>query len=74
MPLDQPGFGISSVYWPDEHSDSLHGVEAAAVVGPENPILEFAAVHAPRVPHAVQVGLATSVVPPASFVEVGAVA
>lgn len=74
VPLDQPGFSISSVYWPDEHSDSLHGVEPAAVVSPENPILEFASVYASRVPHAIQVGLAASVVPPASFVEMGAVA
>ncbi|TNN81493.1 hypothetical protein EYF80_008265 [Liparis tanakae] len=35
---------ISSVNGPDEHTDRLHGVEASAVVRPEDPILEFAAV------------------------------
>lgn len=60
---------ISSVYRPDEHTDSLHGVEAAAVVGPEDSILKLAAVYASHIPHAIQVGLAASVVPPASFME-----
>lgn len=60
---------ISSVYRPDEHTDSLHGVEAAAVVGPEDSILKFAAVYASCIPHAIQVGLAAGIVPPASFME-----
>lgn len=60
---------ISSVYRPDEHTDSLHGVEAAAIVGPEDSILKFAAVYTSRIPYAIQVGLAASIVPPASFME-----
>lgn len=64
---------ISSVYGPDQHTDRLHRVEASAVVRPEDPILEFAAVNASGVPYTVQIGLAASVVPPASFVEMGTV-
>lgn len=60
---------ISSFYWPDEHTDSLHGVEAAAIVGPEDSILKFVAVYASHIPYAIQVGLAASIVPPASFME-----
>ena len=64
---------ISSVYGPDQHTDSLHRVEASTIVGPENPILEFAAVNASGVPDTVQIGLTASVVPPASFMEMGTV-
>lgn len=64
---------VSSVYGPDQHPDSLHRVEASTVVGPENPILEFAAVNASGVPDTVQVGLTASVIPPASFMEMGTV-
>lgn len=60
---------ICSVYRPDEHTDSLHGVEAAAIVGPEDSILKFAAVYTSRIPYAIQVGLAAGIVPPASFME-----
>lgn len=68
-PWTSPLSSMSSVYRPDEHTDGLHGVEAAAIVGPEDSILKFAAVHASRIPHAIQVGLAAGVVPPASFME-----
>lgn len=60
---------ISSLYRPDEHTDSLHGVEAAAIVGPEDSVLKFAAVYTSRVPYAIQVRLAARIVPPASFME-----
>ena len=66
-------YSISSVYGPDHHADTLHGVEASAVVGPEDPILEFASVDASGVPDTVKISLATSVVPPASFMEMGTV-
>ena len=62
-----------SVYGPDHDADRLHGVEAPAVLGPEDPVLVLAAVDATGVPHAVEVGLAAAVVPPASLLEVGAV-
>lgn len=65
--------GISSVYGPDQQTHGLQRVEASAVVRPEDPILEFAAVNASGVPDTVKVGLAASVVPPASFVEMGTV-
>lgn len=64
---------ISSVYGSDQYPDRLHGVEASTIVGPENPVLEFAAVDASSVPDTVKIALAASVVPPASFVEVGTV-
>lgn len=64
---------MSSVYGPDQHTDRLHRVEAAAIVGPEDPVLEFAAVDASGVPDTIKIGLATSVVPPASFMEMGTV-
>lgn len=76
MPLDQSAslaHGELSVYGPDHHADGLHRVEASTVVGPEDAVLEFAAVDASGVPDTVEVGLATSVVPPASFVEMGTV-
>lgn len=73
----RPCFGsvllAASVYGPDQHANGLHGVETAAVVGPEDPVLEFAAVHSSGVPDTVKVSLATSVVPPASFMEMGTV-
>lgn len=65
---------LSSVNGPDQHTDRLHRVEASAVVCPENPVLEFAAVDASGVPDTVEIGLAASVVPPASFMEMGTVA
>lgn len=58
----------------DHEADRLERVESSSVFGPEDSILEFAAVNSPAVPHAVQVGLAAGVVPPAALVEVGAVA
>lgn len=72
-PWTSLAYSISSVYGPDQHTDSLHRVEAAAVVGPEDPVLEFAAVNAAGVPDTVEIGLAAGVVPPASFMEMGAV-
>lgn len=57
----------------DQHTDRLHGVEPSAILSPENPILEFAAVDASSVPDTVEVGLSTSIVPPASFMEMGTV-
>lgn len=63
----------ASVYGPDQHADRLHGVETPAVVGPEDAVLEFAAVHSSGVPDTVEVGLATGIVPPASFMEMGTV-
>lgn len=66
-------YSVSSVYGPDHHADRLHRVEASAIVGPEDPILEFAAVDASGVPDTIKIGLAASVVPPASFMEMGTV-
>lgn len=63
----------ASVYRSDHHADRLHGVEPSTVVGPEHPILVFAAVDPSGVPDTVQVGLATGVVPPSSFMEMGTV-
>lgn len=72
-PWTSRAYSISSVNGPDQHTDRLHRVEASAVVRPEDPILEFAAVNASGVPDTVKIGLAASVVPPASFVEMGTV-
>ena len=72
-PWTSLAYSISSVYGPDHHADRLHGVEASAVVSPEDPILEFASVDASVVPDTIKIGLAASVVPPASFVEMGTV-
>lgn len=58
---------------PDHEADRLERVETSSVFSPEDPVLEFAAVNSPAVPHAVQVGLAAGVIPPAALVEVGAV-
>lgn len=63
----------SSVNGPNHHAHALHGVGASPVVSPEDAVLEFTAVDTPSVPHSVEVGLAASVVPPASFMEVRAV-
>lgn len=63
-----------SVDWANHHADRLKRVEASSIISPEDPILELASVHAPGVPHTVQIGLPTSVVPPATFVEVSTVA
>lgn len=75
LPVYRPAglYNVSSVYGPDHHADSFHGVEASTVVGPEDPVLELAAVDASGVPDTVEIGLAASVVPPAPFVEVGTV-
>lgn len=72
-PWTSLAYSISSVYGPDHHADRFHGVEASTVVGPEDPILELATVDASGVPDTVEIGLATSVVPPASFMEMGTV-
>lgn len=72
-PCTSLAYSVSSVYGPDQHADRLHGVEASTVVGPEDPILEFASVDASSVPDTVKIGLAASVVPPASFMEMGTV-
>lgn len=62
-----------SLNGPDHEADRLERVETSAVFGPEDSVLEFAAVNSPAVPHTVQVGLAAGVVPPAALVEVGTV-
>lgn len=63
----------ASVDGPDQNTDRLHGVEPSAIFGPENPVLEFAAIDASGVPDTVEIGLSTSVVPPASLMEMGTV-
>ena len=63
----------SSVDGSNHHACSLERVKPSTVLGPEDAILELAAVHASTVPHPIQVGLATPTVPPAPLVEVGAV-
>lgn len=57
----------------DHHADRLEGVEPSSVLGPEHSILELTAVNPSAVPYAVQVGLATGVVPPAALMEVSTV-
>lgn len=67
-------YSISLVYRSDHHANRLHGVEAAAIVGPEDPILVLAPVDASSVPDTVKIGLAASIVPPASLIEMGTIA
>lgn len=57
----------------DHHADRLEGVEPSSVLGPEHSILELTAVNPSAVPHSIQVGLTTGVVPPTSLMEVGTV-
>lgn len=63
-----------SVYWSDHHTDRSEWVEPASVLSPEDSVLKLAAIDAARVPHAIQIRLTTCVVPPATFVEMSAVA
>lgn len=55
------------------YADRLEGVRSSSVLGPEDSILELTAVNPSAVPYAVQVGLATGVVPPAALMEVSTV-
>lgn len=66
-------YAFFSIYGPDHHADRLHRVETSAIVGPEDTILVFATVDPSVVPDTVEIGLATSVVPPASFMEMGTI-
>lgn len=55
------------------YADRLEGVRSSSVLGPEDSILELTAVNPSAVPHSIQVGLTTGVVPPTSLMEVGTV-
>lgn len=66
-------FVFTSVNRSDHHAHSFHGVEASAVVRPEDAVLELVTIHAAGVPHSIEIGLATCIVPPATFMEVSAV-
>ena len=57
----------------DHHLYSPQGVGPASVFSPENPILVLASVMATSVPYSVEVRVCTGIVPPASFMKVGAV-
>lgn len=72
-PLTSLAYAFFSIYGPDHHADRLHWVETSAIVGPEDTILVFATVDTSVVPDTVEIGLATSVVPPASFMEMGTI-
>lgn len=67
------GFVSASVNRSDHHAHSFHRVEASSVVRPEDAVLELVPIHTARVPHTIEIGLATCVVPPATFVEVSTV-
>lgn len=66
-------FGLALVDGSDQHAHSFHGVEASAVVCPEDAVLELVAIHTAGVPDAIEIGLATCIVPPATFMEVSTV-
>lgn len=57
----------------DHHLYCPQGVGPASVFSPENAILVLASVVTTSVPYSVEVRVCTGVVPPASFMEVGAV-
>lgn len=57
----------------DHHLDGPQGVGPASVFSPENAILVLASVMTTSVPYSVEVRVCTGVVPPASFMKVGAV-
>lgn len=61
------------VYGSDHEADGLEGIEPSSVFRPKDSILKLAAVNPPAVPDSIQVGLATSVIPPAALMEVGTV-
>lgn len=65
--------GPPSVDGLDHHLNRSQGVRPAPVLGPEDAVLVLASVVAASVPDPVEVGVRAGVVPPASFVEVGAV-
>lgn len=58
---------------PDHHGHFLQGVSAAAELGPVDAVLVSAAVVPASVPHAVQVGVGTGVIPPATLLVMGTV-
>lgn len=57
----------------DHHLHCSQGVGPASVLSPENSILVLASVMATSVPYTVEVRVCAGIVPPASFMEVGAV-
>lgn len=57
----------------DHQSHRLEGVKTSSIICPEDSILKFATVNTPAIPYTIQVGLATSIVPPTTFMEVSAV-
>lgn len=67
------GFVFGSVDRPDHHAHSFHGVETSSVVSPEDAILELVSIYATRVPDTIEIGLATCIVPPSTFMEVSTV-
>lgn len=57
----------------DHHLHCSQGVGPASVLSPENPVLVLASVMATSVPYTIEVRVCTGIVPPASFMKVGAV-
>lgn len=57
----------------DHHGHFLQGVSAPAELGPVDAVLVSAAVVPAPVPHAVQVGVGTGVIPPATLLVMGTV-
>lgn len=53
--------------WFDHHGNSFEGVRPPVELGPVDPILVPASIVASPIPHAVQVGMGTHVVPPTPF-------
>lgn len=51
----------------DHHGNSFKGVGPSVELGPVDPILVAAAVMSAPIPHTIQIGVGTHVVPPASF-------
>lgn len=64
---------LPSVNRLDHHLNCSQGVWPASVFGPKNSILVLASVMASSVPYAIEVRMGTGVVPPSSFMKVGAV-
>lgn len=55
------------------HGHFLQRISSSSELGPVDPVLVTAAVMPTTVPHTIQVGMSTGIIPPSSFLVVGTV-